>query len=312
MKRAHPDPTADTAEARVHGIALHVPPGLHDPNFLRALRWKREGKSQRARFDRPYTYERAGSGLKALTIAQSRVGIASTVWDSSIVLARYFEKLGGADYWRGKHIVELGAGCGLAGIAARRIALDGRVAGGAGGAGGNEHGGGGSLVLTDLEEALPLLRENAAANLDGDAGTRAAPLFWSADAAAALKATVNGGRGADALIVADCVYINELAGALAATVAGLLAPFGVAYLGYGRNRSALRPFLEAACGQHGLVAREVRREELDEVYSALDLSVCELRRRAANAADDADDDPPAGSSGGGGGGGQSSAKRAKK
>ena len=130
--------------------------------------------------------------------------------------------------------------------------------------------------MTDLEEALPLLRTNVAANLVGDGATRAAPLFWGADAAAQLKATVNGGRGADVLIVADCLYIDELAGALAATVAGLLAPNGVCVCGYGRNRSALRPFLEAAVGKHGLRAREVPRCDLDEVYQALDISVMEL------------------------------------
>ena len=75
----------------------------------------------RARFVRPYIHiihaGNGGEGEARLTVGQARFkaeGFASTVWDSSIVLAKYFER------WRhvyaGRRCLDLSAGCGLVGI----------------------------------------------------------------------------------------------------------------------------------------------------------------------------------------------------
>ena len=76
----------------------------------------------RVRFHRPYIHTitalNGGDGSTMLTVGQAKFeaeGFASTVWDSCIVLAKYFER------WRrqyaGKRCLDLSAGCGLVGAA---------------------------------------------------------------------------------------------------------------------------------------------------------------------------------------------------
>ena len=77
----------------------------------------------------------------SLVVAESAAGICGRVWDSALVLSCW---LGGLGSLEGSVAVELGSGTGLGGIAA--AARGARVA------------------VSDFEEALPLLRTNAAAN----------------------------------------------------------------------------------------------------------------------------------------------------
>ena len=110
--------------------------------FLEQIAWKREFKSHAERFTRPYTH--AGIGVPpgvSLCIEQRPYGpdgFASTVWDSSIVLAR------AAEAWavRGLRCIELGAGCGLVGLALAVL--------------------GAHVTLTDTPDNLPLLEANVA------------------------------------------------------------------------------------------------------------------------------------------------------
>ena len=79
------------------------------------------------------------AGPEMLCIKQAPfgpLGFASTVWDSSIVMAKYIEKNAGV--FKGKRCVELGAGCGLVGVVLARV--------------------GAEVVLTDLHPNLPLLQ----------------------------------------------------------------------------------------------------------------------------------------------------------
>jgi predicted nicotinamide N-methyase len=114
--------------------------------WLRAWAWKREHRPDKVRFARPYLHP-FGDG--SLTIHQQRFqaeGFASTVWDSSIVLAKYFE-LHSARY-KAKRCLDLSAGCGLPGIVLSRL--------------------GAQVTATDLAPNLPLLEKNAAANGEGE------------------------------------------------------------------------------------------------------------------------------------------------
>lgn len=76
----------------------------------------------RVRFHRPYLHTISaldgGDGSTVLTVGQAKFeaeGFASTVWDSSIVLAKYFERWRGQ--YAGKRCLDLSAGCGLVGAA---------------------------------------------------------------------------------------------------------------------------------------------------------------------------------------------------
>eukprot|EP00882_Tetradesmus_deserticola_P020392 GHRQ01022031.1.p1 GENE.GHRQ01022031.1~~GHRQ01022031.1.p1 ORF type:complete len:180 (+),score=67.43 GHRQ01022031.1:225-764(+) len=88
--------------------------------------------------------------------------LGTTVWDASIVLAKYLEKnMRKGEFSRpkasGKRAIELGAGMGLAGLAFALI--------------------GANVLLTDVAEVMPLLQRNydnnlSAAALRGEAGRR--------------------------------------------------------------------------------------------------------------------------------------------
>ncbi|GLI60108.1 hypothetical protein VaNZ11_002154 [Volvox africanus] len=123
--------------------------------FLRSWAWKREHRPDRDRFQRPYVHSlkipKSGptedEGIIKLTIEQTSFrgaeGFASTVWDSSIVVAKLLER--NPDLVVGRAVLDLSAGCGLAAIAAARL--------------GARH-----TVATDLGPNLPLLRRNCERN----------------------------------------------------------------------------------------------------------------------------------------------------
>lgn len=82
--------------------------------FLRAWAWKREHRPDKVRFDKPYIHNMV-QPCTTLTLKQSKFdaeGFASTVWDSSIVVAKYIERWN--NRWAGKQCLDLSAGCGLA------------------------------------------------------------------------------------------------------------------------------------------------------------------------------------------------------
>ncbi|KAK9791359.1 hypothetical protein WJX73_007751 [Symbiochloris irregularis] len=86
-------------------------------SFLKSWTWKREHRSDRARFHEPfvYTLHERQPNARQLSISQAPFdaeGFASTVWDSSIVMAKYFERW--PDLVCGKRCLDLSAGCGLA------------------------------------------------------------------------------------------------------------------------------------------------------------------------------------------------------
>ncbi|EOD37080.1 hypothetical protein EMIHUDRAFT_122462, partial [Emiliania huxleyi CCMP1516] len=103
----------------------------------------------------PALLELQPSGV-TLTLEQSsgetcaEESMQSSVWVAAVVLCELMQRPcaafpTGVGHWRGKRVLELGAGCGACGILAARC-------------------GASSVQLTDLAPLLPLLRRNAAAN----------------------------------------------------------------------------------------------------------------------------------------------------
>ena len=241
--------------------------------FIRRWAWKREAKTDEERFVLPYEHEWLGTKM---SFAQRRFddggasgGFASTVWDSSIVLAKYVEKHRGL--FANKRVCELGAGCGVVSAALVKAGCA-------------------RVVATDLPENLPLLRENMERNC-GENGEGARwevkALTWGADAAVALGETF------DVVVAADCMYIAEAASDLVDTLAALVPAGGEAagpgslppaLMSYGRNRQAEGEFLAACDGAKSgkamtLTIEDVAESELDELYQCSDVRVVNVAMR---------------------------------
>ena len=134
---------------------------------------------------------------------------ASRVWPASAELALHV-----ADVVRGKRVVELGAGAGLAGLACKVL-------------------GAARVVLTDLPENLPLLQRNAARN---ELDVSVAPFDW-------LTPTTLGERF-DVVLAADCVFWPELLEPLLNAIEAVAAPGAVVLIAVTHRLGRTDAFLE--------------------------------------------------------------------
>ena len=131
---------------------------------------------------------------KSLEIQQSwnEVGVAAVVWEAAIVLARYLEQLG--QRLKGKKVIELGAGTGLAGMVAALL--------------------GATVTVTDRKMALNVTKTNAEKNfgdLDKQDSLKVVELDWGQD-------VLSFPTPYDYIIGADIVYIEDTFGDLLKTL----------------------------------------------------------------------------------------------
>lgn len=129
--------------------------------------------------------------------ATQNIDSGSCIWDASLVLASYFAnpKRFSSDFWRGKRVLELGAGCGVTGIVMAHL--------------------GANVVLTELADELKLLQKNVDQNpiiATSDNSTEngkhvgsvtTKEYFWGSD-----PSHLEGPF--DIVIAADCVYELQL------------------------------------------------------------------------------------------------------
>ena len=155
---------------------------------------------------------------------------ASRVWPASAELALHV-----ADVVRGKRVVELGAGAGLAGLACKVL-------------------GAARVVLTDLPENLPLFQRNAARN--GLDDVVVAPFDW-------LTPTTLGERF-DVVLAADCVFWPELFEPLLNAIEAVARPDGTVagHRGHAPARAdrRLRGVAPAGGVDGGATRRRTRRD----------------------------------------------------
>ncbi|XP_078428300.1 S-adenosyl-L-methionine-dependent methyltransferases superfamily protein [Wolffia australiana] len=158
---------------------------------------------------------------RVLSIQQDNnsLHVGTTVWPCSLVLVKFLERWAShlgpspAPYadllgFAGKRAVELGSGCGPAGMGLHLLGLD--------------------VVLTDIAPVMPALRRNLKRNRAIlSRAPRHALLYWNnSDQIAALRPPF------DYVIAADVVYIEESVAPLVSAMAALVAPRGVVLLGY--------------------------------------------------------------------------------
>jgi len=144
--------------------------------------------------------------VKEICNKLSEDGTGLNVWDGSVLLAKYIESY--PDKVRGKRVLELGAGPGFVGIAAGIV-------------------GAAEVVLTDLEYTIPLMKDNVERNVravqsSGCHRMECRVLDWykpPSDLAefAFLARRISCCDGTsliasqpDVILVADCVWLEEL------------------------------------------------------------------------------------------------------
>jgi len=87
--------------------------GINCRAGLGRVRTQVQACPRRVRFHRPYVHAVGGARLTVGQASFQAEGFASTVWDSSIVLAKYFERW--SERYVGRRALDLSAGCGLIG-----------------------------------------------------------------------------------------------------------------------------------------------------------------------------------------------------
>ncbi|KAL1201918.1 Calmodulin-lysine N-methyltransferase [Cardamine amara subsp. amara] len=165
------------------------------------------------------TFEVLGHELKFAQDPNSK-HLGTTVWDASMVFAKYLGKncrkgRFSPSKLKGKRVIELGAGCGVAGFAMAILGCD--------------------VVTTDQKEVLPLLKRNVEWNTStilqmnpaSFGSLRVAELDWgNEDHIRAVEPPF------DYVIGTDVVYSEQLLEPLLHTILALSGPKTTVMLGY--------------------------------------------------------------------------------
>ncbi|KAM9969809.1 hypothetical protein ACTFIR_001646 [Dictyostelium discoideum] len=113
------------------------------------------------RFTQPFLYP---FEFETLTIKQSELGdvkINATLWDTAIVMSKFFEIVIGRDGLKGKRIIELGGGVGLTGIVLSKM--------------------GANITITEQKSMHSILDFNVRNNLTDLSKTKVSELWWGDD-----------------------------------------------------------------------------------------------------------------------------------
>jgi predicted nicotinamide N-methyase len=153
------------------------------------------------------------------------------VWSVSLLVSQYLCFPGRAECLAADAVLELGAGCGLAGLSCAAFGCP-------------------SVLLTDNEpEVLGILERS----VQRYSSSRVLPLSWGDDLShAALEAATGGRKKFPLLIGADVIYWSHSIPPLFDTVARLLSQDGVFILGFTNRRNGLKDAAEAAALAAGL------------------------------------------------------------
>jgi len=204
-----------------------------------------------------------GSPLLVTQEANSGLGTGLTVWDGSVVLAKYLE----ARYpsLAGKRVLEVGSGPGVAGLAA--LAL------------------GATVTFSDLPYCLPNLRATVARNGHLVKAGAQPPAVGELDWTAPQRSSLPGLQSMDIVVGADVVWVEELIPPLVSTLAWLSAgPAPPAILLAHQTRSTRGDdLLHAELAQAGLRATAVPPELHHPDFAHPRISILLIERAGAPA-----------------------------
>ncbi|KAJ1860828.1 Protein-lysine N-methyltransferase efm6 [Coemansia sp. RSA 2703] len=143
----------------------------------------------------------------------SRCGVGSTVWDAGLVMAKYLDhqtQSGNLDL-SGKTVLELGSGTGIVGITLAKLQPECTV------------------ILTDKDELMPLLKHNIEVNSCKNAA--AETLDWCDSSEKQLSGRWEKSLP-DVILVSDGIWSSELHKPLADTLARLAGEHTRVLIGY--------------------------------------------------------------------------------
>lgn len=203
------------------------------------------------------TFHRAYEMLykdKELSVAQRYLGdVGCVVWDAAIVLARFLENDRFPEkFWRGKSVVELGAGTGFVGLVAACLGAD--------------------VIVTDLEELVPLMRDNIERNkqlIEGRA--EGVTLKWGDPSELKIPEVV---------LMSDLVYYPEALEPLCQTLTQLTDPQSLVLLCYEERDTGNKKELEErffTLIKKRFEVSEVEFVKLDERYRSRDIHILTLK-----------------------------------
>ena len=133
-------------------------------------------------------------------------GTGLNIWDGAILLAKYLELH--SDIIKGKRVLELGSGPGFVGIAAGLACAS-------------------EVILTDLQYCLPLMDENVQRNMScakssGCERMECRVLDWFHPPTHLSQVGFALDQAPDVILVADCVWLEELVAPLIQTIQQIL------------------------------------------------------------------------------------------
>ncbi|CAB4307846.1 unnamed protein product [Prunus armeniaca] len=193
--------------------------------------------------------------------------VGTSVWPCSLVLVKFAERWAPPSPdaqnpypnlldFHGKRAVELGAGCGAAGMGLFLLGLT-------------------DLVLTDIPAVMPALKHNLKRNKPVLGKTlKHAIVHWNkaADQAKSLSPPY------DVVVATDVVYIEETVGPLVSTMEALVKDDGVVLLGYQlRSPEAHQLFWEMC--ERVFVIEKVPHQDLHPDYAYEEADVFVLRKK---------------------------------
>ncbi|GMG98558.1 hypothetical protein Nepgr_000398 [Nepenthes gracilis] len=220
--------------------------------------------------DSPVIELQVGDSLLSLQQDNGSMHVGTTVWPCSLVLVKFAERWSPLTYspssspqnpyshlldFRNKRAVELGAGCGAAGMGLYLLGLN-------------------NIVLTDIAPVMPALRRNIKKNKPVlKKALKTAQLYWANSEQISAQ-----GPPFDIVIAADVVYLEETVRPLVETMEKLMGETGVVLLGYQlRSPEADRLFWEVC--ERVFEIKKVPHEDLQPDYAYEETDVYILRKK---------------------------------
>ncbi|KAK9131907.1 hypothetical protein Scep_011435 [Stephania cephalantha] len=210
--------------------------------------------------DKPLSFQQDNNSLH----------VGTSVWPCSLVLVKFLERWSSQNpqnpnpyshllSFSGKRAVDLGAGCGVAGIGLSVLGLH-------------------HTLLTDIAAVMPALKRNLKRNKPHlPKPLKTAQLYWNNKAQIEDVVRKNGGFF-DFVVAADVVYIEDSVRSLVEAMAMLVGDDGVVLLGYQlRCPSADRLFWEVCEGVFSV--EKVPKGDLHPDYAFEEADVFVMRKK---------------------------------